>query len=221
MKLVYPEINAVLDTDKPGIQTLVIESPRFLRELLSDIYRQLNGETGNAVLSTNNKPLEMSKYAEVLDNFISFEINQKPLLNKIASALEKKSTEEEYYMKTERVMHELELLFDDLAFELPGDIVCSKLNIASVIKGVAPELRDDYEDYLERIIDYIELVREFDRDKLFITLDLRSFFTDEEAETFILESEKRHYNLLMIESCDRTRLPCERRLTIDADLCEF
>lgn len=32
----------------------------------------------------------------------------------------------------------------------------------------------------EKLIDYMELVREFDRDKLFVTVNMRGFFVDSE-----------------------------------------
>ena len=221
MKLVYPELNSILDTDAPGIQSLVVESPSFLRSLLMDLSGQLRGEPGKFVLSKGNVPLDIARNVELLDDLIGFELNRKPLLNKVMAALEREANEPENMLETEAVLRRTELLLDRLAFPYPCDICYSKLNVSSLIRAVGVELRDEYDDLLERLIDYMELVREFDRDKLFVTVNLRSFFTDDETAAFVETVISHEYHVLMIESHDAPRLAAERRVTVDADLCEF
>lgn len=221
MKLAYPELSSVLETNPPGVQTLVVESPVFLREFLLDISGQMQGEEGRAALSENNTVLEFSKYAELMDDPIGFELNRKTLLNRIAAAMEREAFEPDNFMETEKVLRDTELLLDRLAFSFPCDVVYSKLSISSLIRAVGLELRDEYDDLLERMIDYMELVREFDRDKLFITVNLRSFFSDNEVSAFIDTVLSHEFRVLMLESHDAALLPNERRLTVDADLCEF
>lgn len=221
MKLAYPELSSVLETNSPGVQTLVVESPVFLREFLLDISGQMQGEEGRAALSENNTVLEFSKYAELMDDPIGFELNRKTLLNRIAAAMEREAFEPDNFMETEKVLRDTELLLDRLAFSFPCDVVYSKLSISSLIRAVGLELRDEYDDLLERMIDYMELVREFDRDKLFITVNLRSFFSDNEVSAFIDTVLSHEFRVLMLESHDAALLPNERRLTVDADLCEF
>lgn len=82
-------------------------------------------------------------------------------------------------------------------------------------------LRDEYDDPLERLLDYMELVREFDRDKLFVLVGMRSFFSDREMEMFLKTVLSHGFRVLLLDSVDRERIRYERRLTIDRDLCEF
>ena len=102
MKLAYPELSSVLETNPPGVQTLVVESPVFLREFLLDISGQMQGEEGRAALSENNTVLEFSKYAELMDDPIGFELNRKTLLNRIAAAMEREAFEPDNFMETEK-----------------------------------------------------------------------------------------------------------------------
>ena len=100
----------------------------------------------------------------------------------------------------------------------------NKRKLANVVNGqitIGITLRDDYEDPLERLIDFMELVREFDRDKLFVLVGLRSFFADDRVELFLKTVLEHGYNVLLLDSIAREKLPCEKRLTIDKDLCEF
>ena len=57
--------------------------------------------------------------------------------------------------------------------------MATKISVTTLFKAIGIELHDDYEgEYgaAEKLIDYMELVREFDRDKVFITINMRSFF---------------------------------------------
>ena len=100
----------------------------------------------------------------------------------------------------------------------------NKRKLANVLNGqitIGGTLRDDYADPLERLIDFMGLVREFDRDKLFVLVGLRSFFADDRVELFLKTVLEHGYNVLLLDSIAREKLPCEKRLTIDKDLCEF
>ena len=66
-----------------------------------------------------------------------------------------------------------------------------------------------------------ELVREFDRDKLFVTVNMRTFFADGIMERFLETVRSHEFHVLMLESQSYARLAPEKRITIDADLCEF
>ena len=67
----------------------------------------------------------------------------------------------------------------------------------------------------------MELIYEFDRQKLFITVNMRSFVSDAEAELFARTVIAHGYRVLMLESAERERLSNENRLIIDGDLCEI
>ena len=98
------------------------------------------------------------------------------------------------------------------------------LSPTGIIKSAGIEICNDYEGETgdaERIIDYMELVREFERDKLFITVNMRSFFSDEVADSFMKTVVSHGFKIFMIEASEHTILENERRIKIDKDLCEF
>lgn len=221
MILAHPQMDTVLEFDGRAVNTLVVENPDFYRSLLCDLYGQLQGDEGKLILSEKGKTLPIGKWVELVDNCIHFELNRKSLLTKICAAMERTAVSESFFLKTSELLCALEAYVDELAFELPGDIVCEKCSVAGMLKGIGVSLRDDYEDPLERLIDFMELVREFDRNKLFVILGLRSFFSDERVEVFLQTALSHGYRLLLLDSIAREKLPGEKRLTIDIDLCEF
>lgn len=221
MMLAHPEMETVFDFEKDCVQTLVIENPDFFRSLLKDIAGQLEGFSGDAVLSSDYSPIPFSQHAELIDSILSFQLGRKTLLNKAISRLESVALSETFYARTVELLSNLECLFADLAFDLPCDVVCAKMNIGSILKAAGVEFCDDYENDLERLLDYMEIVRELDREKLFIFVNLRSYYPDEEICAFLDTAMRHEYRVLLVDSSDHSLLPNEIRTTVDADLCEF
>lgn len=219
MKFVYPEIDYVFDTDSGKVNTLVIENPKFLVSLLSDIEKQLRGEDGLSVLSDEGKILSVEKYCELLSEFVPFRINSKTLSTKVASSFEKSAMLEEHYMETMNLLSMVEAYFIKLSLNYNCDFVFPKLNISSLTKAAGIEINEEYDSLGEKIADYFEFVSEFDRKKLYFTLNLRSFIDDDESGKFIDTVLRHGYNLIMIESCEHRRLPDEERIIVDDSLC--
>ena len=67
----------------------------------------------------------------------------------------------------------------------------------------------------------MELVRELDRDRLFIMTNMRTYFSDEEMETFVESVCLHDFRVLLLESTSSVRLKSTKRFTVDDDLCEF
>lgn len=76
-------------------------------------------------------------------------------------------------------------------------------------------------ELLERLADYMELIREYGRDKLFVLVGLRGLFSDEMLERFARTVSDHGYRVLLLDHVEGKKFPMERRLTIDKDLCEF
>lgn len=221
MRLTHPEISHIFNTEENSISTLVIENQKFFCAFLNDLYQQSLGCPGRAVLSIQDRPVPFASYAELLDTFVPFELNRKPLLNKIASALEKNAADAEHYQSSSELLSIVEKHLYDLAFAYPCDIIFPKLSMASIIKASGPELGDDDHSLCEKLIDYMELVREFDRDKLFVTINLRSYIIDEEFSLFLETVLSHRFHLIMLENHEYSRAPLEQRWIIDGDLCEI
>lgn len=221
MILAHPQMDTVLRLAEPKACSLVVENPVFYRSLVSDFYGQLRGDAGSWVLSEKGETMPISKWVELVDNCLCLELNRKTLLNKIWAAMENAAISEAHFPETSELLCRLETYLEDLAYELPGDIVSEKCTVSALIRGMGVRLRDDYEDPLERLLDFMELVREFDRDKLFVLVGLRGFFGDKHVNAFLKTALSHGYRVLMLDCVSREKIPYENRITIDNDLCEF
>lgn len=166
-------------------------------------------------------PLSFSKAAEYIDCFNGFSINRKTLLNKLTAALEQKANEEEHYLKTAELLSGIEAYIDELAGDIFVGIECAKVNVNALLKMAGISVCDDYDEPLERILDYMELVREYDRERLFVFVNMRSYFEDDELNRFFETVLSKELSVFLIDAFEGELLPHENRLVIDADLCEF
>lgn len=221
MKLVYKNMGHILSFSKYCVNELIIENKKMFFELVNSIMMQTEGSHGDCILSIADKPVEFSKYADMTVQFAPFELNRKSLLTKLYSSLEKKAQSSEGYARTVEILGELEGYMFHLSEEFPFEINCQKLAIGPVIKALSPEIEENDKKPLEKIFAYMELVRELDRDKLFIMVNMRSYFTDEDMETFTESVCLHDFNVLLLEAFAFPKLKNTNRFVIDGDLCEF
>lgn len=221
MKFVYPDISRVFDTGFDKVNTLIIENQTLFYDILSDMDDQLKGLEGKSVISEGDKVLPTMKCAELLDRFIPFELSKKALINKVEKILSQKAVNDEFYLDSMGLISSVEKWLYNLSFDLNCDIGFEGICVESLIKASGIAFREEYDSLCEKIIDYIELVTELERQKLFITVNLRSFVSDEETEKFLDSVISHCYNIIMIESGEHKRLANEERYIVDSALCEI
>ena len=108
MKLIYSEMEHVLCFKGGYVNELVIENKKMFFDAISSISMQADGLHGDWILSIGDKPVELSKYADLTVQFAPFEINRKALLTKLYNALEQKALLSENYSKTGEILTNLE-----------------------------------------------------------------------------------------------------------------
>lgn len=219
MRFVYPEIRTVFDTDIPQINTLIIEAPQLMMELTSDIFSQINGANGRAVLSDQGKILDMSKNAEILNEFYSFDISSKKLIAKVQSEIERKALSGENYESSMEMLNGIENHIRNMARDLSCNIDFPKLSYLSILKATGLNLIDDSHSLGERIVSYITCIKELFSSCFFITINLRNYIDDNEA-SLLLETLKVHkIDILMIESIEKSVVKYEKRHIVDENFC--
>lgn len=223
MKLVHPALEGTITFGEDSIPCIVIENKKRFRSFICDMSAAIEGINTKLVLSQNEKMLDISKNVEIITDFINFDINRKALLNKMIAELEKTAVSPDHYLNTQELLSEIERRIEEWTFSFSCDIVPSKISVSTLLKASGIELRNDYKGdtgEVEKILDYMELVREFDREKLFVTVNMRTFF-DDVIWQFQKTAISHDFKVLMLESQAYPKLDFEKLTTIDVDLCEF
>lgn len=221
MKLASPLFHSVIEIREGCVASLVIENQRCFRELIADLAIQTDGGDGKTVLSNDNKPVSIQKNMEILSCFAPFQLSTKSIQNRLVSMLNAEAVAETHWQTTARLLASIERFLMELSEDLPCGIDCSKLSFEGILKsaGVAPVCGSD--EPIGQVLEYMELVRALLGNRLFVAVNMRSWFGDKEMGLFINDVTAKKLYLLLVENCDRPRLPCEMRWTVDGDLCEF
>ncbi|MDY3122500.1 type II-A CRISPR-associated protein Csn2 [Suipraeoptans intestinalis] len=219
MRIILPEIDRVFECAGDKSCSIVIENQKVLYMIVSDIFQQIQGNEGAAVLSEENKVLSFAKYGELHSQFVPFDMNSKNLVAKIIAKMQRLAIEETHYIKTKEILGEWESHLMDLSMEMTGSFVFTKMSPETLIKSAGVCIDDLQESLGEKLLDYFELVQEYDAKKLFILVNLRSFVSDEEMEKFLESVLARKIQLLLLESSEHKMLKTERRYIVDEDLC--
>lgn len=221
MKIVHPKINSRIEISDQRINVLVIEAPNFLYELLTDIKRQMDNLDGDTVLSIHDEPVSFHKYVELVTDPLVVEMNNRTIIKKVLTAMEKCGQDDIYYERTQKLMAEIEEYIDDLSLNFDTDIECHDISLQQVLKAAELTVADEYDRLVDRIYAYMELVREFAGDKLFIFVNLSSYIGREQLQEFADTVTGHSFQVLLIDSHDFEGLENESRLIVDRDLCEF
>ncbi len=221
MKLCYPDIETVFSFDGRYINSLVIENQKLFLRIITDMYEQSEGKDGKAVLSKNNQPVIFSKNAEFINSFVPFNINTKSVLTKIQNILEKMAVSTENYVHTGEMLALNEKWILELSKSLPFDVEATKISVGNLLKSFGIVACDDSECLCEKLLNYMEIIRELDSDKLFIFVGLRSYLSEDEAKKFFDTVIRHSYCIFLIDAAEYELLPKEKRTVIDKQLCEF
>lgn len=221
MKLAYPEWHDILEWKDNSFCSLIIEHPKLLLNFLLDLKMQIEKLDGRAVLSENDVPIEISQHMELITDFVFFDLNKKNLITKIITALDKMAKAEAFYERTLDFLSSVENYVDDLCMEFDADIACEIPTVTSILKSVGLHIETESTSLAEKIFTYMKLVREFERDKVFVFLNLRSFLKQDELEQFMKTVVNHDFKVLLVDNYAYPLLKNEYRLLIDKDLCEI
>ena len=155
----------------------------------------------------------------MITNYIPFDLNEKRLITKIQGLLEKEALNADNFQKTMTILADIERYVYGLSELFPYELDFKGISAAALIKMCGLVIVDDSISAIERIYNYMTIVRELLGEKLFIFSNMRSYFSDDDIQEFIDTIIDHKFNVLMIENSDRKRVNKTRKMIIDNDLC--
>ncbi|MGB5824120.1 MAG: type II-A CRISPR-associated protein Csn2 [Proteocatella sp.] len=224
MKIVHPSIERQIVFEENRVNVLIIENQKMLSDMIEELIRQINGESGNFVISENMEFVNISKSAEICIDMFSLEINSKKLITKLYEKLREKAMDENIYLDTKMILGEVLTYIENLmsaSDEYP--LVCNyNMDINSILKVADIKFDISSSGYLERIIDYISITHEFCNVKLFIFVNLKNFLLPEELEEFYKTIFYKKIDVLLFENTEREiASKAEYIYIIDKDYCQI
>lgn len=202
------------------INVLVIEPQDKFFEYCDELNKQINGDSGNFVLSDGDSILNLSKTAFFVYDYFNFNINDKKILNKLYQSLSLLS-DNKFYNEYHRLCADFVNLFQkmntesDCSLEYEGEQV-----FTDILKTFGVKLSEDG-DFLERLCEFIRVCSVFLNIKLFFFVNLKNVLTEKQLFLFYKEMALNGICVFLLENSEKPKLKDEKITIIDNDLCEI
>ena len=221
MRLAHPELDFCIDEIENVATVLVIENEDFLYRFLSEMKKQIDSGEGRFVFSEGLDIVSAGRNIFLITDLLDIELNKKKILSKIYSDLAEMATGEELYEKTARVLSTLEDYISDLTEQFDAELEYSLPSPDSLLKMFNVKVEDEERSLVERLIDYISLLKETFNIRYFVIFGLHSFLSKEDLIAFYNFTFLKKYAILSVEHVAPDLLECEKAFIVDSDLCSF
>ncbi|MCR5837609.1 MAG: type II-A CRISPR-associated protein Csn2, partial [Lachnospiraceae bacterium] len=88
MKLVNAKYNLIIEFKENMTPVLIIENPKAMEDIISNIWAQVNGQDGDFILSSE-KEIRIEKQMDCIINPFAIDFNSKKIINSLYSRLSK------------------------------------------------------------------------------------------------------------------------------------
>ena len=220
MMIAYYPANLSCKLEEGYVQELIIENQSVFQQIISDIYAQLNGNSGEFVLSDDYKPMNLKTNAELITQIIPFEINKKELINKLYAKLKIDSVNEYNYQKTQELLSYISSYLYEITDDNENELIYDPPDdVSGILKSFNVRINDENMDLTEKILEYMTAVQNLKGEKVFIFVNLRSYLTDKQTELLFKSIVLKKITVICIENCEHTRISTARVMIIDKDMC--
>lgn len=221
MKLAYPNNDIVIEFEEGRISTLCIENPKAYREMVGDLWHQLNGNVGNWVLSEKEKILQISKFAVGIFNPLALDCNERKVLNKVYAELNE-IVLGEFQNEIAEINGKIVELLDSLMGHVPYHMeVKPELDVGGLLKLFDVRLEDASGGLFEHVLDYLRVMHNICKIDLFLFFNIKQYFTDDELNGLYEFAIYEKIQLLLLEGTSQRKIvnSCEKCWIFDRDSC--
>lgn len=222
MKLVHPDYEFSFDLKEGVHYQLIIEQPEILRNYITELLLQIDGEDGAFILSKGNEELEISKNIDIITDVFKMDPIDKKVTTKITNMIKNFITSEIMFEKTAFLTTEIESYAIKLVEEFPYAISYDGIDISNLIKLMNLHPTASFDSLIEKIVERMKLLHEICDISIFILLNAFSYFSEEEISNLIEEANLEKHNLIFIENTQRQNQKLGlTKIIIDKDGCEI
>ena len=208
-------------TSETHVHELVVENANYWRRLIQDLVDHQDNGSGIS-LTHHGKALDFSTDLEVITNPLALDFNNRRVTLNFFKLLTQAALDENNYLPTQELKTTLAAYLVDLveSTQINFQVAADDFAITQLAKAVNLHLVSD-DNFLTRLIEYQEVMRQLGHIQLTVWVNLRSFLTDDELTQLLAANHERELDCLLLESTARKNLKGLPRQIIDAQLCQI
>lgn len=220
MKLVYKDMEKHINFVENTAYVLIVENKRYFREMVMQMQQAGMGVESNWVLSKDGKEIKFDKIAELILDPINVNCNTRKLLTSLYNEIEKEALDSYNFVQTSFVKSEILKFIDDMIQKVDYPFLSvDDFTITDLFKAVNVHFDMQNSDFLERLVNYVQVCARFQKTELFVFVNLKTYLTAKEIEAFYRDLFYKKICVLLLENQESEPLECEKTYVIDQDLC--
>ncbi len=219
MKLLYPKYGINIQLEENQVNNLVVEKPEIFSEFLQELIWQLEGNEGELILSEADKILPIAKNVILISNPLMVDCNEKKIIMKLYKELSDNARNLMYEKCSElnsQIVGFLDEILNTVPYHLEADI---DMDVATLLKNYNVQIATAGTQPIERLIDYLRANSLICGIRIFIALNLKQFFSQEELRQLYEFCFYEKIHLICMEGIKSDTLKNEKCVIIDKDLC--
>ena len=218
-KLIINNCNIIEDFNNNKNIILVIKNKKYIYLLVNSL---LNEDIENKyllIIDDNNKQQNNDDFIEFIPSIFLLNFNSKKNLTII-----NKQIKNQY--KT-RIKETIEIIYTyllDLQKNICIDFdieLISNIDLIEddILKLINFEIKDKYDSILDKIINYMKIINQLRKIKIFIFLNLSIYLNKEEIKLLLKESKYYDFKIILIENNEEIIDLFDTKRILDDDLC--
>ena len=218
-KLIINNCNIIEDFNNNKNIILVIKNKKYIYLLVNSL---LNEDIDNKyllIIDDNNKQQNNDDFIEFIPSIFLLNFNSKKNLTII-----NKQIKNQY--KT-RIKETIEIIYTyllDLQKNICIDFdieLISNIDLIEddILKLINFEIKDKYDSILDKIINYMKIINQLRKIKIFIFLNLSIYLNKEEIKLLLKESKYYDFKIILIENNEEIIDLFDTKRILDEDLC--
>ena len=223
MKLSISGIGETFNFEEHPIYTVCVENKMLYKDIVTRLYSAWRGENDDIFLYDGNKKLDFTKSSEIVNNIFNLDFGgtklTNALYNNLKTIIQSSSLNEDY----QQMVSNLTNFFDKVKNSSDYNIEWEDIDIISLLKVASFKFNNaENDNLLKRLLDYIHLYSDALGVKLFIFMNTKCIFNENEIGQLYHQCALEGCNILNIDCISSNRVTKEEELIIiDSDLCEI
>lgn len=220
MKLVHYDFSAPVEL-KDNFLCLAVENKTLFRKYCADLYLQSQGFDGEFIFLDGEQRLNFGKSGQIIFDLFSLSLKDKKLTNGLYDRL-KTISDEKYQAEFALITQSIYSYLDGIGIECDLPIEYSEnYFLSDLLKSAKVGFCENFGSLLEKVISYMQAVRDFTDIKALVFVNIRGYFDDAEYAEFLKHIAYSDISVVCIECAQSQRVCNEKILIIDNDMCEI
>lgn len=219
MRLICSEYGLDLEIKENRTIIFVVESPKTFACIIGELLNQIGGEPGKFILSEKDTIKTIGKEAEIVINPFVIDCNEKKILQKLYQEMLDEANDS-MIEKTTRLQGQMITYIEELIQRMPYPLAFDvEENMVGLFKLCHVEIDDQGDTLVEKIINYIKMLKQFCNIHIILFVNLKLYLTKSELEELYKCAFYEKISLLLLENSLKEKIESESICILDKDLC--